>query len=110
MSTRQHQAPDRTLQQRMDALTKANVTRTRRSHLKRELKAGRAQPLPLLVDPPWWLDTFMVIDLLIALPKTHRINATAVLKRLQISPSKTLSGWSDRQRQALTEHLNGSER
>lgn len=105
MSTRQHGAPVRSYQQRMDALNKANNIRHRRAELKRNLKAGRVQPLPLLVNPPWWLDTFKVIDLLIACPKNGRVRANAVLKRLQISPSKTLGGLSDRQRQALAEHL-----
>jgi hypothetical protein len=105
MSTRQHQAPDRSYQQRMDALDKANTVRSKRKHIKRDLKAGRVQPLPLLVDPPWWLDTFKVMDLLIALPKKGRIRADQVLRHHRISPSKTLGGLSDRQRQALAQHL-----
>jgi hypothetical protein len=85
----------------MDALDRANVVRTRRAQLKRDLKAGRAQLRALLIDPPEWLLTATVFDLLMALPRWGRVRANRVLNRCRISPSKTLGGMTDRQRREL---------
>ena len=63
-------APERSLTQRMDALKRANEIRTRRARLKRDLKAGRAQIHGLLLDPPEYLATAKVFDLLLAVPST----------------------------------------
>jgi hypothetical protein len=95
------EAPERSREQRMDALGRANVVRTRRAQLKRDLKAGRAQLRALLIDPPEWLLTATVFDLLMALPRWGRVRANRVLNRCRISPSKTLGGMTDRQRREL---------
>ena len=44
--------PERSLTQRMEALTRANEIRTRRAQLKRDLKAGRVSIHDLLLEPP----------------------------------------------------------
>jgi hypothetical protein len=89
---------DRSLQQRLDALERANVVRTRRATLKKDLKAGRASILPLILDPPDYLHTAKLIDVLLAVPKTGRVKASKVLQRCRISPHKTIGGLSERQR------------
>jgi hypothetical protein len=61
--------PERSPDQRMDALNQANEVRTRRAALKRDLKAGRASLGELLLDPPAFLETAKVLDMLQALPK-----------------------------------------
>src|SRR5919202_6236737 len=66
-------APERSLTQRMDALRRANEIRTQRASLKRDLKAGRTQIHGLLLDPPEYLLTAKVFDLLLAVPKYGRV-------------------------------------
>lgn len=105
--TARHQVPDRTHLQRMDALKKGNEHRTKRKHLKRDLAAKRVDPVPLVQDPPEWLQAMKLIDFLIALPKVGRVKANKMLKVCVASPSKTLGGLSDRQRQELIQCLRG---
>ncbi len=94
-------APERSLHQRLSALERANEIRKRRAELKRDVKAGRVRVQPLLTDPPDWLDTMKVFDLLLAMPKVGRVKANKTLNRCRISPSKTVEGMSHRQRSEL---------
>ncbi len=94
-------APERSLVQRMDALTRANEIRTRRAQLKRDLKAGRASIHTLLLDPPEWTETAKVFDMLLAVPKYGRVKVNKILTMCRISPSKTIGGLSERQRSEL---------
>ncbi len=98
-------APERSFTQRMDALRRANEIRTQRARLKRELKAGRAQIQALLLDPPEYLLTAKVFDLLLAVPKYGRVKANRILTQCRISPSKTIGGLSERQRNELVSLL-----
>jgi hypothetical protein len=94
-------APERSLNQRMDALNRANEIRTKRAQLKRDLKAGRAAIHELLMEPPAYIETAKVFDLLLAVPKYGRVKANKVLTQCRISPSKTIGGLSQRQRAEL---------
>src|SRR5256714_14483778 len=98
-------APERSLTQRMDALKRANEIRTRRAALKRDLKAGRSQIHGLLLDPPEYLLTAKVFDLLLAVPKYGRVKVNRILTQCRISPSKTIEGLSERQRGELVSYL-----
>ena len=98
-------APERSLAQRMDALKRANEIRTRRAGLKRDLKAGRVQIQALLLDPPEYLQTAKVFDLLLAVPKYGRVKVNRILTQCRISPSKTIGGLSERQRNELVSYL-----
>jgi S13-like protein len=98
-------APERSLTQRMDALKRANEIRTRRARLKRDLKAGRTKIHGLLLDPPEYLQTAKVFDLLLAVPKYGRVKANRILTHCRISPSKTIGGLSERQRNELVSYL-----
>ena len=89
----------------MDALKRANDIRTRRAKLKRDLKAGRTKIHGLLLDPPEYLETAKVFDLLLAVPKYGRVKANKVLQLCRISPSKTIGGLSQRQRAELVSML-----
>lgn len=100
-SAKQTTAPERSLIQRMDALQRANDIRTRRAQLKRDLKAGRASIHSLLLDPPEWVETAKVFDMLLAVPKYGRVKANKILTTCRISPSKTIGGLSQRQRDEL---------
>ena len=98
-------APERSLTQRMEALRRANEIRTRRASLKRDLKAGRTQIHGLLLDPPEYLQTAKVFDLLLAVPKYGRVKVNRILTQCRISPSKTIGGLSERQRAELVAML-----
>lgn len=93
--------PARTLVQRMDALAKGNTVRTRRKTLKRDVKAGKLSAKVVLANPPEYAETMKVIDLLLSIPKIGQVKADKVLRQARISPSKTLGGLSERQRNEL---------
>lgn len=109
MSTMTIEAPSRTLQQRLAALERANDTRSRRAQLKRDIKAGRQEATALLANPPAWILTMKVWDLLLAVPKYGRVKVNKKLSVVRISPSKTLGGMSERQRGELVALLGGSQ-
>ena len=94
-------APERSLVQRMEALQRANDIRSRRAQLKRDLKAGRTPIHELLLDPPDYVQTAKVFDLLLAVPKYGRVKVNKILGQCRIAPSKTLGGLSERQRGEL---------
>ncbi len=97
--------PERSFNQRMEALQRANEIRSRRATLKRNLKAGRASIHDLLQDPPKYVETAKVFDMLLAVPKYGRVKANKILTTCRISPSKTIGGLSQRQRQELIASL-----
>ncbi len=98
-------APERSLVQRMEALQRANEIRTQRAQLKRDLKAGRRSIHDLLLEPPVYVETAKVVDLLLAVPKYGRVKANKILVSCRISPSKTIGGLSPRQRTELVSML-----
>ncbi len=98
-------APERSLVQRMDALQRANEIRTKRAQLKRDLKGGRTSIHDLLSDPPDYLETAKVFDMLLAVPKYGRVKVNKILVQCRISPSKTIGGLSQRQRDELVSLL-----
>ena len=98
-------APERSLNQRMDALKRANEIRTERARLKRDLKAGRQSIHDLLLEPPEFVETAKVFDMLLAVPKYGRVKVNKVLQQCRISPSKTIGGLSQRQRTELVSML-----
>ena len=91
--------------QRMEALQRANEIRTSRAQLKRDLKSGRSSIHKLLLDPPEYLQTAKVFDLLLAVPKYGRVKVNRILNHCRISPSKTIGGLSERQRTELVAML-----
>ena len=98
--------PERSLDQRMEALKRANDIRVRRAQLKRDLKEGRVQIDDLLLDPPDWVSTAKVFDMLMAVPKFGRVKAARLLNQCRISQSKTVGGLSERQRTELVNLFN----
>jgi len=102
---KQTAAPERSLLQRMDALQRANEIRTRRAQLKKDLKGGRVSIHTLLREPPEFVETAKVFDMLLAVPKYGRVKANRILNQCRISPSKTIGGLSERQRNELVSQL-----
>jgi hypothetical protein len=97
----QVQAPLRSLDQRMEALRRANEIRVKRAKLKKDLKAGSVQIESILRNPPAYVETAKVFDILMAVPKFGRVKAARFLNQCRISQSKTVGGLSDRQRAEL---------
>jgi hypothetical protein len=97
----QVQAPARSLDQRMEALKRANDIRVKRAQLKKDLKAARVQIEEILVEPPEYVETAKVFDMLMAVPKFGRVKAARFLNQCRISQSKTVGGLSERQRAEL---------
>lgn len=101
LSKGQAQAPARSLDQRMEALQRANDIRVRRAKLKRDLKNGGVQIEEILRNPPDFVGTAKVYDILVAVPKFGRVKAARLLTQCRISQSKTVGGLSGRQRSEL---------
>jgi hypothetical protein len=97
----QAQAPLRSLDQRMEALKRANDIRVRRAQLKKDLKTGAANIDDVLRNPPDYVSTAKVFDILMAVPKFGRVKAARFLNQCRISQSKTVGGLSERQRAEL---------
>jgi len=98
-------APERSPDQRMEALKRANDIRSKRAQLKRDLKAEKVKIQTLLLDPPEYVLTAKVIDMLMAVPKYGRVKTNRILNQCRISPSKTIGGLSERQRSELVAQL-----
>jgi hypothetical protein len=100
------QAPERSLDQRMEALRRANLIRSRRAQLKKDLKSGRTSIQAVIANPPDFVMTAKVFDMLMAVPKYGKVKATRFLNTCRISQGKTIGGLSDRQRTELLELLH----
>jgi hypothetical protein len=83
-----------------------NEVRALRAQLKRDLKAGRLSIGPLLLDPPPFLETAKVFDVLLALPRHGRVKAIKILHSCRVSLSATFGGLSERQRTELAGHVD----
>src|ERR1700691_205063 len=105
-SSSQVQAPVRSLDQRMEALKRANDIRVRRAQLKKDLKSGEVCIEEILREPPEFVSTAKVFDMLLAIPKCGRVRAARMLTQCRISQSKTVGALSDRQRQELIALFN----
>lgn len=99
--------PDRSLQQRRDAIARANAVRIARKELRQCLRglprpAAAAHTARLVREPVAGVTTTMkVYSLLMACPGMGEVATTKLLRRLHISPSKTIGGLTPRQRQQL---------
>jgi len=91
----------------MEALNRANSIRTERARLKDLLKKGEARIEEILVEPPEYVHTAKVFDLIMAVPKFGRVKTSRILERCRVSPSKTVIGLTPRQRRELVDHLRG---
>jgi hypothetical protein len=99
------QTPERSQQQRMDALRRANDIRSERARVKERLRNGELVISTVLVDPPCCVHTAKVLDLLLAVPKYGRVKANRLLERCRVSPAKTVNGLTPRQRKELLDML-----
>ncbi len=96
------EAPDR---QRMESLRGANVIRTKRRELKMDIGDRRCKVAAFILDPPWWLLTIEVYDLMIATPGYGRVKVNRILDELVLSPSSPLESLSLARRQVLAAEM-----
>jgi hypothetical protein len=87
-------------------LRRANEIRVARAQLKKTLASGRVRITDLLSTPPDCAKTPKVNDLLLALPKYGPVRVARLLAHCRISPSKTVAGLSERQRDELIGRLS----
>ena len=99
------QSPKRSAEQRREALAHANRVRAQRAALKADLKRGSHSIANLIADPPEYLASAKVLEVLMALPRYGRMRATGLLERCHVSPKKTIAGLSERQRRELLKAL-----
>lgn len=100
--------PEQSLDQRMAALQRANEVRTRKAVLKRDIKAGHRDLAQVLIDPPDYLLSAKIWELLLCVPKWGRVKVNHLLRCEAISWSKTVGGLSPRQRDAIVRRLERS--
>ena len=100
--------PERSLQQRRDALQTANASRAARAALKKVIAGAgpvegryRVAEMILVDDPAPEFVGMPVWDLLMAVPGAGRVKVNRLLIVAQVSPSKKLGGLSDRQRETI---------
>ena len=91
----------RSLEQRRQALERANAVRIARAKLKKDLAAGNTDLAPLIDNPPDYAASAKVVDLLVSLPKIGQVKAHQILNHARIAPTKTLGGLTSRQRGEL---------
>ena len=103
--TRRADAPERSVGQRREALALANQVRMQRAALKARLKRGELSIVSLIKEPPQYLASARIIELLLALPAYGPVKVERLLKRCQVSPRKTVAGLNERQRHDLIEAL-----
>ena len=99
--TRRIDTPARSTDQRREALALANEVRLQRAALKAQLKRGELSVVVLIEDPPHYLASARIAELLKALPAYGPIKVERLLSSCQVSPRKTIAGLNDRQRREL---------
>jgi hypothetical protein len=91
----------RSHEQRMAALRQANGVRTRRAQLKKEIGEGSAKLDDLLARSPDCIETAKVRDLLLSVSGIGPATASRMLRRSDITESKTAGGLTEHQRTRL---------
>ena len=70
----------------MDALKRANDVRVKRAKLKKDLKEGKVRIEKILDNPPEYVSTAKVVDILMAVPKFGRVKADTLPHHVQDQP------------------------
>ena len=99
------QTPQRSLDQRLDALRRANEIRSLRAQLKKELKSGALSVEKVISEPKDFVLTAKVFDIIVPAPNSGKVQATRWLNQCRISQGKTVGGPSRGQRDELVDLL-----
>jgi transposase len=87
----------------------ANEIRSARAQLKKELASGKIELAQILAQPPEYVRTARVRDVLLALPKIGSVKAARILADCGIAHSKPLGGLTERQRTELLNRFRRGE-
>jgi hypothetical protein len=96
----------RDARRRLEALTRANEIRIERAHLKKEIRSGKVSVARVIADPPAFVASARVFDLMLAAPKVTRSRAERLLDECGIPPSQTVGGLAEPRRRALVALLS----
>ena len=81
--------------------------RFKRAALKAALKRGELSIVSLIGEPPQFLVTARIEELLRSCPGYGRVKVDRLLMRCKVSPRKTIAGLNERQRRELIRALDG---
>lgn len=97
--------PNLSVEQRADALAKAQEMRTKRMELRKELKAGKVTLAEVLKREDEIVTRMKVKYLLESLPNVGKITAAALMEEIGINESRRVQGLGKRQLAMLLEKL-----
>lgn len=98
-------APNRTPEQRLLALKEANLIRSARAALKQDILHGDASIPELLMNPPAFILSMSIGELLRAQRRWGNVRVGKLLAGNGVSWRKTIGGLSPRQRRGLAHCL-----
>ena len=97
--------PNLSVEQRADALAKAQEMRTKRMELRKELKAGKVTLAEVLKREDEIVTRMKVKYLLESLPNVGKITAASLMEEIGINESRRIQGLGKRQMAMLLEKL-----
>ena len=97
--------PNLSVEQRADALAKAQEMRTKRMELRKELKAGKVTLAEVLKREDEIVTRMKVKYLLESLPNVGKITAASIMEEIGINESRRVQGLGKRQMAMILEKL-----
>lgn len=99
-TTKRPVPPERSLDQRTEALQRANRVRLAQAALKRQTRST-ADAAAVLLDPPEHASSMRVEALLLSMQRWGASRVSKILTMARISPVKSIGGLTERQRKEL---------
>lgn len=96
---------ERTMEQRLLALGRANEIRLGRAKVRREIGTRRLSAADVLLDPPECVLSMPIFELLMAQHRYGRSRSSGLLRRVRISEGRLIGALTDRERRLLAEAL-----
>jgi hypothetical protein len=89
------------------ALARANEVRLARAELKRQIADGEISAAHVILECPWEAASMTVSDLLTSQRRWGSTRCRKLLQSIPMSENKTVGSMTERQRQALSDLLEG---
>jgi hypothetical protein len=86
---------------RRRVLEQAGAIRAQRTTLRSDIRSGTVRLAEIIADPPEYVSTMRVFDLLHSDPRLGRLRAERLLDECGIPKRRTFAHLSDRERQVL---------
>jgi hypothetical protein len=96
------------VEQRLDALARANRMRVARANLKRRIASGDVSCADLLLRPTWEIQSMPVAALLASQRYWGKYRARQFLRSIQLSELKSIGAMTERQRLTAVAALRSS--